>query len=172
MGLSMALAGPSAKAAAPKEYQVKAAFLFNLAQFVTWPPNALGKADRPFIIGILGQDPFGRSLDETVKGEKVGTHPMVVRRYGSAKDAKDCRIVFISASEKARLGPLLQELSGRNILTVGDFEGFARGGGMVRFRTEKGKVRLRINLGAAKSAHLTISSKILRVAEIVETGRD
>jgi len=161
-----------AKAATPKEYQVKAAFLFNLAQFVTWPPRVLGKADQPFVIGILGKDPFGRFLDETVKGEKVGTHPMVVRRYGDVQDIKNCQIVFIGQSEKGRLAQALEGLKGRSILTVGDFEGFAQGGGIVRFLTDKGKVRLRINLRAAKNADLTISSRVLRVAEIVEMGKD
>jgi hypothetical protein len=168
----MGTLGSSAQAAISREYQVKAAFLFNLAQFVTWPPRALGKPDQPFIIGVLGKDPFGRFLDETVKGEKVGTHPMVVRRYGNAKDARNCQIVFISQSEKGRQASLLEDLKGRSVLTVGDFEGFAKGGGVVRFLTDKGKVRFRINLGAAKSAGLDISSRILRVAEIVETGKD
>ena len=154
-----------------KEYQVKAVFLFNFAQFVEWPTNAFPDAQTPLIIGILGEDPFGSYLDETVRGEKVNNRPLVVQRYRRMDEIKSCHILFISRSEADRLEEVLGGLKGRNILTVGDFEGFAQRGGMVRFVTEK-KVRLRINLEAAKAASLTISSKLLRPAEIVAPGKD
>jgi len=157
--------------AAP-EYQIKAVFLFNFAQFIDWPARAFPDATTPLVIGILGEDPFGAYLDETVRNEKVNNRPLVIQRYRRVDEIKICHILFISRSEQNQLEQILAELKGRNTLTVGDYEGFALHGGMIRFITEKNRIRLRINLEAAKAANLTISSKLLRPAEIVEPGKD
>jgi len=160
-----------AQTAPTKEFQVKAVFLFNFTQFVEWPTNAFPEAQAPMVIGVLGEDPFGPFLDETVRGETVNGHPLVIQRYHDVGEIKQCHILFISRSESNRLEEILTSLKGRNILTVADFDGFARQGGIVRFITDK-KIHLRINLDAAKAANLTISSKLLRPAEIVESGKD
>lgn len=162
----------SAHAEIPKEYQVKAAFLFNFTQFVGWPTNAFSGTDAPFTIGVLGDNPFGDFLKETVRGEKAGGHQIVVKHCQQANDAGDCQILFISASESKRLKSVLAALKGRKILTVGDTEGFAKNGGVIRLVTEQNKIRFQINLEAAKAAGLTVSSKLLRLAEIVEPGKD
>lgn len=161
--------GPAlaAEARPEPEYQLKAVFLFNFAQFVEWPARSFRGTDAPLIIGVSGTDPFGAYLDHLVTGERVGTHPLVVRRYRSGEDPTDCHILFVAASETAALGPTIAGLNGRSILTVSDIETFTREGGMVRFVTEGGKIRLRINVEAAKAVDLRISSKILRPATVV-----
>ena len=161
-----------AQSVATREYQVKAVFLFNFAQFVEWPTNAFPEAQGPLVIGVLGENPFGGYLDEIVRGEEVNKHPLVIQRYRQAEEIKTCHILFISQSEMDRLDQILASLKGRNILTVGDAESFARRGGMIRFVTEKNKIRMRINLETVKAAALTISSKVLRAAEIVAPGKD
>ncbi len=175
VALSMlwALAAPlEAETGVSKEYQIKAVFLFNFAQFVTWPPAAFSQPDEPFRIGVLGNDPFDGFLDEAVNGEKVDGHPLVIRRYSSVEDAKECQILFISSSESQKMESILSGLRGLNILTVGDTEGFIRDGGIVRFVIKDNKIHFRINPEAAKSAELTISSQVLRLAEIVGPGQD
>jgi hypothetical protein len=162
----------SAETAVSKEYQVKAIFLFNFAQFVKWPRAAFTRADEPFRIGVLGDDPFDTFLDETVKGEKVEGRPLVVQRYTSVEEVKSCQILFISRSESQGMEKILASLKGRNILTVGDTEGFIKNGGIIRFVTEENKVHFRINPEAAKRVKLTISSKVLRLAEISQPGQD
>jgi hypothetical protein len=154
------------------EYQVKAAFLFNFAQFVEWPARAFPTAESPFVISILGADPFGSYLDELVKGEKVGGRPFVIRRCSNLQEAGACHILFISRSEHAALKEILHGLKDRSILTISDADAFNRYGGMVRFVMENGKIRLRIQLQSAKDANLTISSKILRPATIVNSDSD
>ena len=154
------------------EYQLKAVFLFNFAQFVEWPPQAFPDRQAPLVIGVLGEDPFGAYLDETVRDEKVNNRPLAVQRYRRVEEIKSCHVLFISRSETDRLEQILAGLKGRSILTVGDAEGFAQQGGMIRFVNEKNKIRLRINLDAAKAAKLTISSKLLRPAEIVNPGSE
>ena len=159
-----------AQTAPAQEYQLKAVFLFNFAQFVEWPPQAIPDRQVPLVIGVLGEDPFGAYLDETVRDEKVNNRPLAVQRYRRVEEIKSCHVLFISRSESDRLDEIFAGLKGRNILTVSDADGFAQRGGMIRFVTEKNKIRLRINLDAAKAANLTISSKLLRPAEIVGPG--
>jgi len=154
------------------ENNLKAVYLFHFAQFVEWPEAAFPDAQTPLVIGVLGEDPFGGYLEETVRGEKVNNRPLVIERYRRAEEIRICHILFISRSEADRLEKIFAELKGRNILTVGDFDGFTKSGGMMRFVTEKNKTRLRINLEAAKAARLTISSKLLRPAEIITSGKD
>ncbi len=162
----------SAQATISREYEIKTVFLFNFAQFVDWPPEAFASPQAPLIIGVLGDDPFDGYLDATVRGEKVNDHPLIVQRYRRVEDIGTCHILFISRSASGQLDQILARLKGRTILTVGDEEDFALRGGMIRFVTENNKIRLRINIEVAKAAELTISSKLLRPAKIVTTGKD
>jgi hypothetical protein len=170
--LALAAAVPGHAQAPPTEYEVKAVFLFNFSQFVDWPAAAFPASSSPLVIGVLGGDPFGATLDEIVRGETVNGRPLAVRRYQSIDQLDTCHILFIDRSQEAQLGAILAALKGRSILTVGDFDDFARRGGMIRFATVGNKIRLRVNLAAAQEAKLTISSKLLRPAHIVQSGQD
>ena len=171
----MVLAAPGvmrAQSAVSKEYQVKAAFLFNFAQFVEWPAKEFSDANSPLVIGILGNDPFGAILDEMVRGEKVKGHPLIVQRYRQVEEIQNCHVLFVSPSESSQVEKILERLKGRSVLTVSDIDGFAQKGGIIRLVTDKGKIRFRVNLEAAKTADVTISSKLLKAAEIVAPGKD
>jgi hypothetical protein len=152
------------------EQQVKAAFLFKLAQFVEWPAAAFADAQRPIVIGVLGQDPFGKVLDDIVDGEMVAGRPLVVQRFTRVEDVMTCHILFVGASERSSYPRIFSALKGRPILTVGDAAGFAASGGMIAFASEQNHVVLRVNLRAARAAKLTISSNILRASTIVTGG--
>ena len=158
---------PQIQAQAFKEYDLKATFLYHLAEFVDWPPEAFPTEETPLVIGVLGTDPFGKFLDELVENETVKNRKLAVQRFRSLEEIKSCHILFISSSESGRLDQIFSGLKQRKILTVGDTEGFAQRGGIVRFMPEKNKIRLRINIDAAKAAGLTISSKLLRAADLV-----
>jgi hypothetical protein len=161
----LCVALPQAQAQAPgfKEYEVKAVYLFNFARFVEWPNSA---NSGPLVVGILGNDPFGGVLDNVVKGETINRRSLVVARYRRVEEIRSCHILFISSSETAKYDEIFSKLQGRSILTVGDSDSFARRGGIIRFLTEEKRIRLRVNLAAARAAQLTISSKLLRQAEI------
>jgi hypothetical protein len=161
-----------AQTAKASEAQVKAVFLFNFAQFVDWPPEAVPDSQAPLVIGILGGDPFGDFLDATVRGERRGARPFAVHRYQRVDDITRCDILFINRSAGDAPEEILARLKNRPILTVSDADRFAERGGMIRFVTDRGRIRLQINPAAAEAAHLTISSKLLRVAEVINpTGR-
>ena len=146
------------------EYQVKAVFLFNFAQFVSWPSPQL--SDTTFVIGIVGDDPFDSYLDETVRGEKVNNRSLTTQRFRRGRDPRNCDILFISQSESDRAAQIVASLKGRSVLTVSDIDGFANLGGMIELFTEKNKIHMRINLEAVRAANLKVSSKLLRVAEV------
>jgi hypothetical protein len=154
-------AGP-ARSAPASEYQVKAAFLFNFAKFVEWPATAFPDANTPLVIGVLGQDPFGSYLDDTVRGEHINNRQLVVQRYRQPAEIKSCHVLFISRSESDRMDQLVATLRPRRLLIVTDVDG-GNGGVIIRFITEGNRVRFRIDAQAAKAANLTISSKLLRL---------
>ncbi len=169
--LVCAALGPSTHAQSMTEYQVKAAFLYNFAKFVEWPSDAPGDDHNSIVLGIVGEDSFRDLLEHTVQGKTVNGRRLVVRRPKNASDARACQIVFIGASEKKRLRPLLDSLKGAGVLTVGESEGFAQLGGIINFTLEDNRVHFEINVDAADRAGLKISSKLLSLAKIVRDGR-
>lgn len=156
--------------AALSEQRLKAVFLFNFSRFVEWPPSAFTAADAPFVIGVFGRDPFGSDLDDVARGEAVNGRQLLVKRVRSVEDAAACQILFIPQSERANLDEILAALARSNTLTVSDLDGAARHGTMIRLVTDHDKIRLHINVESARAAGLTISSKLLRAAEIVTTA--
>jgi hypothetical protein len=148
----------------PTEYQLKAAFIFNFARFVEWPPKAFPEKTSPLVIGILGENPFRNDLQGTIGNKTVDGHPLVINELRSQAEATNCHILFISSSEKPRLTQVLQTLQGASVLTVGEMDRFTESGGMINFVQEGTKIRFRINNDAAASAGLKISSKLLSLA--------
>ena len=147
------------------EYEVKAAFLYNFAKFVEWPEEAFRDSTAPITIGILGKNPFQGELREVIKGKTVQGRKLDVRRV---KGHLTCHILFIASSEKDNLKKILQRLAGSCALTVSDIEDFASRGGIIGFLTEENRVRFEINVDAAERAGLRVSSKLLKLAKVVE----
>ena len=150
------------------EYQLKAAFLYNFAKFVEWPPPAFGGQADPITICIVGQNPFGHTLEDAVVGKQVGGRPFLVREMADAHTANGCQIAFISASERKHLRAVLDTLRPCNALTVGDTAGFAAQGGVINLKLEGSTVRLEVNVAAAAEKNIHISSKLLGLAQIVK----
>jgi hypothetical protein len=161
------LASGAAATPAPSEYQVKAVFLFNFTQFVDWPAQSFADAHAPFVIGVLGRDPFGSALDEAVRGETVNGRALVVERYRSVNELKPCQILFIDRSAGNDVKKTLDSIGHPGTLTVTDSDAQAPASVIIRFLNEGKKIRLRINVDSARDAGLTISSKLLRPAEVV-----
>ena len=152
------------------EHQVKAVYLFNFGQFVEWPATAYPTAAAPFVIGIVGDEPLGDTLEAVVRGEMHGSRAIEVRRFRSIEDAGNCNILFVGRAEARQLPDAIAASRGRGVLTVTDVTGGERIGAMIVLVTDKNRVRMRINPTAAKAHGLTISSKLLRPAEIVGPG--
>lgn len=150
------LAPRRAFAAEELEYQVKAAFLFNFLKFVEWPASAV---DSPWVIGVLGLDPFGDVLDNTVRGKLVNGRRVEVRRYAKPSDVKGCNILFIGRADFERTGTPVQP----GLLTVGEAAGFLKSGGIINFYLEDNRVHFEIRPSVAHSAGLRVSSQLLKL---------
>ena len=155
--------------AAP-EYKVKAAFLYNFVKATDWPPGTFASTNTPITIGILGRDPFGPELEEVIRGKSVDVRGLAVVRFDRVDEVRDCHVLFISSSESGRLSNILSQLADRPILTVGDTRQFARQGGAVGLVKQGDEIRFEVNLEAVESSRLKLSSKLLRLAQIVRSG--
>lgn len=141
--------GPLHAQGTVSEYDVKAAFIAKFPEFVKWPAGA-----GSITVGLLGDDSFGGALDRMVK----------VKRSKRVEDLKGCQIIFVSKSERGNVGGILAALSGANVLTVGESDGFTRQGGAIGFTMEGDKVRFEINTRAAQRSGLEISARLLKLA--------
>jgi len=153
------------------EYLIKAGFIFNFAKFVEWPPTTFAQTDSPIVIGILGTDPFGPIIDQIVQDKKIGGRGFVVKRLkwgADPKELRECKILFVGASERTHIDELVQIVRGLPILTVGETPGFAEHGGVIRLVLEDNRVRFEVNVDAAHQAGLTISSRLLTLARIIQ----
>jgi hypothetical protein len=158
------------RAEAPTRVQLEATFLYKFLQYVEWPAKAHATADGPYVIGILGSDGMGSALDEIVAGEQLNGRKIEARHFSNVSQALNCHVLFISSSESGRLPAILDKLKGKSILTVSDMPDFAQRGGIIGFYDQDRKIRFQINIDAAQHAKLSISAKLLQLAQIVHTG--
>ncbi len=150
----------------PREYTVKAAFLYNFAKFVKWPVDAFLNDQSSIVLGILGEDPFGNALD-SVKRKTVGDRKIEIKRLDKLEDIKKCHMLFISQPQEIDLDRIFAQLKDSNVLTVSDIEEFARKGGIIGLFKAENKIRFEVNVDSAKRNGLQISSKLLKLAKIV-----
>jgi YfiR/HmsC-like len=153
----------------PTDSQVKAVYLINFARFVEWP-DKLGTQQDSFTICVLGPDPFGRTLDTMLAGEKIAGRSAVAKRISTPQDSFDCRILFVSSVETGSINRMVEAASKQGVLTVSDMPHFTNRGGMIQFVTDDKRVRFEVNLTAAQRAGLTLSSELLKVATVVRTN--
>jgi hypothetical protein len=148
----------------PTEYEVKATYLYNFSRFVEWPAKVTPAQSGSFVICVLGKDPFGPALDAILADEATTGKTVVAQRILTPQDALNCRVLFISSSETARLKQILTTLGNASVLTVSELPQFTQRGGMVQFISEGNRVRFEVNLASAENAGLTMRSELLKVA--------
>jgi len=157
----------TAQTKSANEYQVKAAFLYNFAKFIDWPPSAFTDAKQPLEICVYGRDPFGTVLEDALLGKTIGERRVGLGRAMQFQDLAGCQIVFVGGSAHESAADLANRLKGRAVLLVGESDGFAASGGTIQFTIEDSRVHFVINPDAADRAGLKISSKLLALAKIV-----
>jgi hypothetical protein len=153
------------------EYRIKAAYIFNFAKFVSWPSAAFASPNAPIVIGILGKDPFGSELDQTIAGKTIERHPLQGKRLGDTDSIDGCHILFISEPDRKRLPEIFEKASRLSILTVGETDDFTDVGGMIRFFKYENNIRFEVDLVPVEAAGLKISSKLLQVAIVKGKSR-
>ena len=153
------------------EYQVKSAFIHNFTKFIDWPPGAFEGEKSPFRIGILGSGLIDKSLMD-LNGKKVNQRSLEISRVQNLEKISQYHVIFVNPSENKRTQSILQTLKGTGILTIGDTPGFAEQCGVVNFYLKSGKVRFEVNIEASQRENLKISSRLLRLARIVDSQCD
>jgi hypothetical protein len=147
-----------------REYQLKAAFIYNFAQFVEWPDKAFAKPDSPIVITVLGENPFGNLLDQITRGKQIRGHDIVVHYVQSPAKIGQTHILFVGAPHNQNPGEALRGLSG--VLTIADTDSFTANGGMIRFFSEENKLRFEINTKSTDKAGIKVSAKLLQLAKL------
>lgn len=164
-------AAPAAPTTAqPSETAVKAAFLAKFAFYVDWPASLRLPATAPVTLCVVGSDPFGRTIDEAVRGQQVDRHPLVLKRLPSAAGADGCQIAFVDGALGHDTADMLRALQSKPVLTVTD----GRAGpqrGIVHFVVDGGRVRFHIDQAGAESAGLKLDARLLAIALSVRTSR-
>jgi uncharacterized protein DUF4154 len=153
------------------EYLIKAGYIYNFAKLVEWPAAASHKG-QPIVIGVLGNDAFATVLDQTVNGKKIDDRPLLVKRLKS-KHVKDCgcHMLFIAAAESAHADDVIQSQGAAAVLTIAEAPDFATRGGIIALILQDSKVRFIVNVQAAAQAGLSISSRLLALATVVNGSR-
>jgi len=152
------------------DYQVKAAFMVNFPKYVDWPADAFPTPNSPITVAVFGDDNVAREFQNMIQGGLViDGHPVVLKRIQGEGDLSGgFQILFIATSERARVSTILDKLKGSPVLLVGESDNFLEQGGMVNLVPKNRKIRLQINLAAARQAHLKISSRLLVAADVVK----
>ena len=150
------------------EYEIKAAYLFNFAKFVEWPAPAFTNTSAPVVIGVVGEDPFGDKLPDTIRDETIKGRPILIRHYQPTNDLAGCHVLFLSRSARDHFPDLLKQAATQHILAVSESEEFLEQGGMINFAFVGKSVRFDINVRAMEQAGLKASSKLLAIARSVQ----
>jgi hypothetical protein len=164
--IAAVLVTTNATAQTVDEYHVKAAFVFNFAKFIQWPPEAFKTPSDPLVICVVGQDQMANSLRETVNGNAIDGRPVIIRQIAIGQGPCDCHILFVGTSAMKGFRSHPKESVG--VLTVGETPGFAVDGGAITLKLEEGRVRFEINVAEAERQQLHISSKLLSLAQVVK----
>lgn len=157
------LAGSIPLHAAISEADVKAAFLPRFARYVTWPRSAAPSGSSPYVLCVIGGDPFGGGLDSAARSQSVDGRRIAVRHLDSTAGAGQCHIAYVTGSRSQSVGQMLAALNGKPILTVTDSH---NGGdrGIIHFAVVDGRVRFYIDEAEASSDGIAISSRLLALA--------
>lgn len=161
--VSSGLAQPPSAA----EYRVKAAYLYNFTKYIEWPPGAFASASAPIVIGILGDDPFGGLLEETIRGRTSQGRAVTIRRSRRVDDLRDCQIVFISGSENTEIDATLAILAQRKVVTVCDTGPLFDRGVTIRLMVADATVQFEVRLDAAEGLGVRFNSRMLEAARKV-----
>ena len=146
------------------EYQVKAALLLNFVRYSDWPASAFVDARSPYVVAVVGRDPFGKDLEKAFEGKTVKGRTFLLKRVSNEQEMRACHLLFVSSSERRRSRDLLEKIVGAPVLTVGESPEFLDQGGVINLFLRDGSVRFDINLEPARIAQLKLDANLLTVA--------
>ncbi len=147
------------------EYTLKAVYLWRIPGFIGWPPDAETRdASKPFVISVIGGDPFGGKLEALASKRTILGKKVTIRHISQTDEIKNSHVLFIGKMKDKEIAAVLSFTRDRPILTVNDRKDGAEQGAIINFRVNKNKLGFEINENAAHRAGLVISSRMLRIA--------
>jgi len=164
-----------AQTATSKEYEIKAAFIYRLTQFMEWPTNRFSSSSEPITLCIAGADPFGTTIDTVLRNQKVGERGIQIKRLESSATAAstNCHLLFMGAGGAGEAGKIVSKLRNHAVLTIGEDEEFTKNGGHVRLFIQENKLRFEINIAAFERSGLKLHSQVMKLAtRITRDGKD
>jgi len=168
---ALVLAAGAATAATPDpsvEYAVKATYLYKFGEFVEWPAASFASDTSPAVVCIVGNDPFGATLDKAITGQRIASRAITVKRLKEAAARSGCQVMYVSGKNEAELTKAIEAVRGENVLTVTDGVAGKTPAGIINFVITNNRVRFEIDDGAAAANGLVISSKLLALASSVK----
>lgn len=162
-GASAAVPGTGAR-----DFEVKAAALYNIISFTEWPAAAFPTHDAPLVIGVLGQDAVAEVIEPLVRGETWQRRGIVVRQFHGPMNLDDCHVLWVAQPALDRWPHLHSQLASQPVLTISDAARFARNGGVIQLAIERNRLQIIVNLGASRERGISISAKVLRLARVLE----
>ncbi len=145
--------------------RLKIFYMHHFTKYTVWDPSAYKNDKTPFIIAVLGQDPFGSLLNTMMRGKKINGRRIRILRYESVDDVDFAHILFISNSLEGDMKEILSKICSKNMLTISDADNFVKNGGMIGFVEVEDKMRFSINRSEAKAKNIRFRSKLLRLAQ-------
>ncbi len=166
--LSLLISAPASAVDRFREYEVKAAFLYNLTNFIYWPQESFNDTNNAFKIVILGNDPFGQSLKKLVLNELVGSHPIEITYIDTIEEFTFAHLLYISAEHKQDIRKIIPLTRQLGLLSVSDFNGFNELGGGISLLNKNKRLELHLSENVLEYNGLRCSSKLLQLATIVK----
>ncbi|MFW5443712.1 MAG: YfiR family protein [Methylococcaceae bacterium] len=156
-----------ARSRSVEKQAVLAALTLNIARFTSWPESDLNNIESALNLCVIGDNIVQRSFNN-IDNKVVNRKTIHIINLSRLRNLQQCHLLYISELERNKLAPLLAELEGQSILTIGDNKGFLQAGGMVGLEMINGKIQLHISLSNIKQSGLVISSRLLKLANIVD----
>ena len=164
----MATSAGWAQSKSPPDYEVKAAFLANFPKYVEWSAEAPADTNSPTVVACLGESKVSEALRKVIQSRPPNAGAIVAKVITAEAESADCHILFIGGAERRRLPAVLARLKGASVLVVGESDDFLDKGGTINLALRDRRVRVEVNLHAARQANLIINSKLLGVADVVK----
>ncbi len=153
-------------ASTDEELLFKAAFIYNFAKFTTWPDDAWQRQPDTITLCTVGNDSLTPGLNK-LSGRVIRDRTLKVIRLPD-KINNQCHIIYIGQTHHQRYKRLITQTRDKAILSISQIPGFAENGGIIELHRRGGQTSISVNLDSANNAGITLSSRLLILADIIE----
>jgi hypothetical protein len=153
------------------EVSVKAASIYKFLSYVEWPPGTFTAPNAPFVIGVMNADELADELERITAGRLAGEHPLVIRRVKPGDPHTGQHVLFVGRAAGESLAQVFKNTPHKGLLTISETTGGLGQGSVINFRLHEGRVRFEVSLATAEKNNLKISSRMLPVAILVQSGQ-